>query len=260
MTILRQPSTILEPRRSGRLVSLVAAALALSPLLVPNELAAAGGQRSVTTPFKEARMIIEYNETAEDIGVQFFLDSEGWETVEIFAPDNEQIYSATAEGRLLGQGGGTELFVESVEPSLDKLSIDEFFDRFPEGSYLFTGLSPEGDPLSATDQFSHRIPRGPRIVLPGPGDECAQGVAIPAVISWRGVVSAIDGAPVTIIGYQVIVERNGRHFDIQLPASARKVTVPRQFLRPGSDYLFEVLAIESSGNQTITEGCFRTAN
>jgi hypothetical protein len=37
------------------------------------------------------------------------------------------------------------------------------------------------------------------------------------------------------------------------------VTVPAEVLEPGTDYLFEVLAIANGGNQTITEGCFRTA-
>jgi hypothetical protein len=35
--------------------------------------------------------------------------------------------------------------------------------------------------------------------------------------------------------------------------------VPAEFLKPGTDYNFEVLAIAEGGNQTITEGCFRTA-
>jgi hypothetical protein len=35
--------------------------------------------------------------------------------------------------------------------------------------------------------------------------------------------------------------------------------VPPQFLEPGKEYKFEVLAIEAGGNQTITEGGpFRT--
>jgi hypothetical protein len=45
---------------------------------------------------------------------------------------------------------------------------------------------------------------------------------------------------------------------VTLPASARSVTVPSEFvdsLRSGQQ-AFEVLAIEASGNQTITEGSF----
>jgi hypothetical protein len=34
--------------------------------------------------------------------------------------------------------------------------------------------------------------------------------------------------------------------------------VPAEFLSPGTEYAFEVLAIEEGGNQTITESCFVT--
>jgi hypothetical protein len=34
----------------------------------------------------------------------------------------------------------------------------------------------------------------------------------------------------------------------------QSVTVRPEFLEPGAEYKFEVLAIEAGGNQTITEG------
>ena len=34
--------------------------------------------------------------------------------------------------------------------------------------------------------------------------------------------------------------------------------VPADFLKPGTEYKFEVLAIETSGKQTITLGFFET--
>ena len=40
---------------------------------------------------------------------------------------------------------------------------------------------------------------------------------------------------------------------------ADHVLVPAEFLEAGTDYVFEVLAIEEGGNQTISEGCFTTA-
>ena len=258
MTTHRLPSKPHRARPAVQHTGFVAA-LAILGVLAPGAPAAAAPE-GAAVPFKEARMLIEYNSTAEDIGVQFFLDSDGWETVEILAPDGQRLFEAGAEARLFDQGGGTELFVESVEPELADLPIPEFLARFPEGPYRFFGFSPEGDPLESVDQFTHKIPRGPRIVYPETdGEECGENVPIPFSIKWSGVQSSIFGTPVTIAGYQVIVERSGRHFDITLPASARSVQVPRQFLRPNSDYIFEILAIEQSGNQTISEGCFRTA-
>jgi len=113
--------------------------------------------------------------------------------------------------------------------------------------------------LAGTAELAHEIPAGPEIVEPGPGGrDCAHNVAIPAVISWRAVTETIDGEPIEIDGYEVIVE-NGEVFDIHLPATATRVTVPVEFLAPDTDYIYEVLAIADNGNQTITEGCFSTA-
>jgi hypothetical protein len=50
------------------------------------------------------------------------------------------------------------------------------------------------------------------------------------------------------------------NFDVHLPAgSDTSVTVPAEFLEAGRDYVFEVLAIEAGGDQTISEGCFAPA-
>ncbi len=62
-----------------------------------------------------------------------------------------------------------------------------------------------------------------------------------------------------IVGYQVLVVEEGtttRTLSVDLPASTRQLTVPPEFLQPGTEYKVEVLAIESSGNQTLTEKSF----
>ena len=79
------------------------------------------------------------------------------------------------------------------------------------------------------------------------------------VISWNPVTGPPDGfpdLPITIVGYQVIVGS----FQVTIPAATTplQVTVPPEFVAslPGGENLFEVLAIEAGGNQTITEGSF----
>jgi hypothetical protein len=65
-----------------------------------------------------------------------------------------------------------------------------------------------------------------------------------------------------IAGYEVIVERltDGRKFSITLEAATTAVTVPAEFIKPNTQYVGEVLAIEASGggNQTITQFQFTT--
>jgi hypothetical protein len=43
-----------------------------------------------------------------------------------------------------------------------------------------------------------------------------------------------------------------------LPSNVTAVTVPSGFLEPGTSYKWEVLAIEESGNQTLSSGEFET--
>jgi hypothetical protein len=225
--------------------------------------ARARNAQAAAIPLAASRMIIEFNSSAEDIGIQVFLDqSSGWREIEIIDPLGREIFGAEAEGALVKQGGGTELFLESVEPPLDELPLDVFFQRFPEGVYKFRGRTVEGQRVTGSANFSHDVPAGPVLVSPVPGaGECAEAVPLPAVISWQPVTTSIDDEPLEIVKYEVIVENDDVNFDVILPASAgTTLTVPPQVLEPGTDYIFEVLAIEEGGNQTITEGCFTTAN
>jgi hypothetical protein len=81
------------------------------------------------------------------------------------------------------------------------------------------------------------------------------------------VTQTITGAPVDIIAYQVIVEKvQPVHPDmigkiglsIYLPSTVTSLTVPDGILEPGTAYAWEVLAIEVSGNQTLSSGEFQT--
>ena len=156
--------------------------------------------------------------------------------------------------RSLKEQGLTELFFESAEPSLDQLPLDEFLARFPEGEYQFFGTTAEGDEITGAATLTHNIPEGPVVVSPAEG-----AVLDPdnAVISWKSVNSPPG---IDIVGYQVIVSREDplRVLSLDLPATTTSVTVPPEFLEPGTEYRFEVLAIEASGNQTITESVFET--
>lgn len=213
-------------------------------------------------PIKAARMIIEYNASAEDIGIQFFLDSDGWREVEIFDPRGREIFSAETESSLTRQGGGTELFLESVEPPIEDFPFETFFRRFPEGDYRFRARDNAGVLQLGSVAFSHDVPAGPELVRPIPsGDaDCAENVSLPVLIEWESVTTDAFGDDIEIIRYEVIVENADIHFDVKFPAeSGTELTVSPELLQPDTEYIFEVLAIEEGGNQTITEGCFTTA-
>jgi hypothetical protein len=216
-----------------------------------------------TSEFEAARMIIEYNATDLDVGVQFFVDAEQWRTLRVIDPNGLRVLRAGAKGALLAQGGGTELFLESVEPEISELPLSEFFARFPEGEYRFVGRAAECEKLLSRVPFKHGLPAGPVLVAPGTGGEnCALGTAIPTVVQWQTVTKDINNEDIVVEQYEVVVEQreNEDHvFDVFLGPTATQVVVPAEFLMPGTDYDFEVLAIADGGNQTISEGCFTTA-
>jgi len=144
----------------------------------------------------------------------------------------------------------TELFFEGAEPSLDEFPLADLLARFPEGEYEIVGRTVDGQLLESDMIFSHAIPAGPTVsAVVGPGNSL--------VISWTPVTSPPPGfpaRPINIVGYQVIVDP----FQVTLPATATSVTVPPEFVASLASGVqpYEVLAIEASANQTLTEGTF----
>lgn len=81
------------------------------------------------------------------------------------------------------------------------------------------------------------------------------------------MTETIAGDPVTITGYQVIVTDDEASdpdgwarpvYDVHVPGDVTSLPVADGFLQPDRLYELEVLAIEESGNQTISVGFFRT--
>lgn len=223
-------------------------------------------------PFKDAEFFIEFNSTAGDTGVQVFLDDDNWRWISISDPNHRRIFNVRGISTL-GRQGLTELFFESVEPELADLPVVEFLERFPEGDYKFKGFRNDMTVLQSYVEYTHVIPCGPE-VLPEDGDVLDPNSEI--VINWEDVEMVVDpaetdateemvcvepeqlGQDLEIDIYQVIVENDDIHLIVDLTADDRSMTVPPELLEDNTLYIFEVLAKEASGNQTITEGFFCT--
>ncbi len=231
----------------------VKAMLAAGLLPVAGGIAVASFDRNAGLAAKPARLaeasvIVEVNATDGDAGLQVFLDARPWRSMRVYAPDGRRIVAVNTRSRLKNYGL-TELFSESSEPPFARFPLRRFKRLFPEGRYRFAGTTIEGRRLIGSAVLSHGIPDGPEITSP------AEGVSVPRddlVASWKPVA---EGGGIDITGYRAIVEREDplRVFSADLPASATSVTVPREYLEPGTDYKIEVQAIEASGNQTLTE-------
>ena len=66
-----------------------------------------------------------------------------------------------------------------------------------------------------------------------------------------------------IVAYQILVVQEEpilRTFSADVTADVTSLSIPAEFLLPGVEYKYEVLAIEASGNQTLSERGFTTAD
>ena len=210
--------------------------------------------------FSDSRIIIEVNATDGDSGIQMFVDGEGWDSLIVFDPNWRRVLRVRGTGGV-GETGLTELFFESAEPGFDDLPLEEFLDRFPEGTYRFFGASVEGDWLFGTGELTHNLPAGPVLVSPGEDSVVAPGAL---TVMWDPVITRFGGGPLDseIVAYQVIVEQEDplRVFSADLTPDKTSIVIPASFMLPGAEYKYEVLAIEESGNQTLSESAFFTAD
>jgi hypothetical protein len=225
-------------------------------------------QSAAPIPLKEAKLNIEHNATDLDTGFQGFVDSEGWQDLEVRGPDGTVVLSFEALGSL-GSLGMTELFFETVEPANADVPLEEILATLPEGRYTFEGTAiVDGVPAGVTRGtalLTHDIPAGPVLVSP------AEDATVPTtglVVSWSPVTETITGKNVKIIAYQLIVEKVrapephmiGKlgSLSMYLPPTVTSIAVPDGFLERRTAYDWEVLAIEDSGNQTLSSGSFQT--
>lgn len=203
---------------------------------------------------KEATIYVEGNATDGDAGIQVFFDAEGWKKMKIYDPDGNKVFDVKGLGSIADQGL-TELFIESVEPPLDDFPLDDLMARFPAGVYKFKGKRKDNKRLRGSAELTYDIPAGPVQIYPAEGD-----AADPynLVLEWEPVA---DPPGSEIVGYNVIVVREDgvdQELDLVVGPDVTSLDVPKQFLVAGTEYKWEISAIEASGNKTISETEFET--
>jgi hypothetical protein len=234
----------------------------------PCDFPTTGRSREIAT----AKLIIEFNATDDDIGVHGAFDDDGWKRLCVFDPSGRPVLHVGPRGQLLDLTAAG-IFFESREPPASEFSFADLRAAFPEGEYSVRGESFDGTILTGSATFTHDVPAAPVITAPALAEDPKGTRRNPVpldglVVDWDQVTETVDGRPVSITGYEVIVT-NGQHddphgfsrpiYDVHVPATVDRLPVPREFLQPNTVYELEVLALEVSGNQTISVGFFKTA-
>lgn len=217
--------------------------------------------------FDEVNVYIEINATDGDAGLHGIFDADAWEETEVKNEEGDTVLEVEADGALKDQGL-TETFFESAEPLCREdedepgervVSLGEFLERFPEGTYTFEGETIEGDEIEGEAELTHNLPAEPDItyfdgtqVMWAPGSdlgECSEAGIEPAptgdIVAWEVAVEPADDEVEPLLV-----------FSVQLGPDARMVTFPLAYLNSypaGTLFKVEVGAIEESGNRTFSE-------
>lgn len=254
-----------------RLIPLVAGAAALA-MTTQVSMSKQGDEEE--EEFEEAQLYFELNDTDGDLGLHGLIDGDEWKKLEISDADEHKLMSILVRGQLRQQGM-TELFFESGEPRFDELSAEEFFERFPEGTYEIEGVTLEGDELDGEVEISHVMGAPPGNVMVNDQvsavncDAELPVVSEPVTISWDAVTQShqtvgTPGVAVTVQQYQVVgeIEREGGtpellELSVILPPNVTEFEFPEGFtgLADG-EIKFEIVTKLDNGNQTAVESCF----
>jgi len=252
-----------KPKPNGSTLWLPAVLLAAGLAFVQH--ARAAPPEPKPEPFKLTNIHFETNESGCDMGIQIGFDTEGITELSIEDPNDQVIYSVEATAGMADIGGQTEGFLEGVEPPVEGIgcepdpegviSVEDLFTAFPAGKYEFEGQG-GGVTFEGSAILTHRIPAGPVITAPAPGTVVSADQ--PLLIEWEEVTDPIIPSlgPVDIVGYHIVVAAIGQppaQLDVDVLDDVTSVTVPAEFLQPGTVYEVEVLATDKGGNQTITE-------
>ncbi|MCH7822629.1 MAG: hypothetical protein IIA07_11475 [Proteobacteria bacterium] len=245
---------------------------------------AGAGTVNATEPcggFGECKVLVEINATDGDIGFHFLMDGHDLIRAAIYAPNHRKIFYDSARGPLREQFL-TETFAESAEPLCwepeegdeefgeDVVTLEEFLDRWQEGTYTFIGIGDGWEFSFGQTTLTFDLPAAPDIAFDvntsviswSPGDdlgECSDGLdeliadgklpdpEMVEVVAWEAVFEpdVEDGDPL-----------GAQKFIVRVSADTHAVTVPADYLASLPDdtlVKIEVGGIGAGDNATFTE-------
>lgn len=233
--------------------------------------------------FGECKAIIEINSSDGDIGFHFLMDGDDLNSARIHDPNGVKVFQDFAKGPLMEQKL-TETFAESAEPLCwpdpeadedeDVVTLEDFLDRWAEGTYSFTGSSDEGEKSEGATELTYMMPAAPTdldfdgsVISWAPGDDlgnCADFDHLMGLVD-DGMLQ-VHPAAVVVDEWEVVVEPDLEDgdplgslvFKIRVAGDLAplEVTVPPEYLAyfdddtPGK---IEVGAIGGEDNATFTE-------
>jgi hypothetical protein len=241
-----------------RLLLLLTIPLTVGSLALP-----LSAQQSRAQPFAVAELFLELNDTDGDLGIHSAIDGGTWTSLDVKGPLHS-LLSIVSNGRLRSQGL-TQLAFESAEPTFEELDPQQFFRRFPEGTYEISARAGE-DNFRSKVRLSHVMAAPPIATVSDLAaadgcDEALPEVLSPVLIEWNPVTTSHPmvgkAGPVTISRYQFFVQQGDTKLSVDLAPTVTEFEIPRSITDAGGEFKFEIIARTSTGNNTAMESCFR---
>ena len=210
--------------------------------------AAAGDHSSKSAdPFEVATINVEQNATDGDTEVVMtaLAGDEGLRVLRIRTPDGRLVVKAhSPDPSVMGQ---REFAFESPEPEGEAILA-----AYPEGWYVFEGVSVTGERFRSRARLSHQLPAATVILHPAQDAE----VGLDSLtIQW----SAVPGSAQYVIELENESADPEQVLTLNVPASQTDFEVPASLLVPGADYQVGIAVIGGNGNVVVTETTFTTA-
>jgi len=231
----------------------------------------------------ECKAFIEINSTDGDIGFHFLMDGEDLNSGQITDPNGAKVFEDQAKGPLRAQKL-TETFAESAEPLCwddpeadpedEILTLEEFLDRWAEGTYVFSGKGDGGEKQTGETELTHAIPAAPvDVAFDGSVISWDAGNDLGRCATFEELNDLVDDdillvhpGEVTVAAWEIVLEPDVEdgdptgqlEFNVRVSGTIapKEMTVPADYLASlpnDTPVKIEVGAIGVDNNATFTE-------
>lgn len=197
--------------------------------------------------FEVAEIRFEQNATDGDVEVVFEIKAgdKGLTELKIVSPDGRVIVNINAPD--VSTLGIRQFRFESPEPK----DVKSVMSAYPEGEYVFSGISTDGKQYKSTSKLNHTLPSTISFLNPEPE---AEDVALEnLVINWSPVENAAS--------YVIEIDQDELDFNITAKFGGNKTsfTLPDGILVSGKEYTIGIGAVSENGNISVVETSFTTS-
>lgn len=193
--------------------------------------------------FESLSIVFETNVTDEDAEIVIKAKAfEGMKRFVVIGPTGKKYHDLHASD--LQRIGLAQLVLESGEPSIATVK-----SAYPEGVYTFFARTVSGAFLFERRHLNHAIATPPQF---SPCDE--EGLDPNAVtVTWAPATDAV--------AYELELENDDLNVNmtLALTGDTTQMIIPPNFLRAGTAYDIGVTSVTQSGNKSVSECSFTTA-